>query len=278
MNGRYFRVELKNVPDEILLRDENVFFHGTNKSGSGAISNVIHDAFAHAKKSDLIFSRYHRRPPKSSQLLDIIASAPPARRLLFIDHYLYGSDATRNAPGTFIATFRHPLPRVASCYNWHRRKHESYPTLEEYVERGQGKRDAQITQFGIGFGPERQGLMKQLTLEDIFERAIRNVERDVRWFAIAERFEESIYMFAYLFGLPAVSAWKRDERNQGRPLVGDLPDATCKLIEDVYRYDFAFYAHVLKKFKGWASQIDFGASFPEYQRACESQYKDRILL
>jgi hypothetical protein len=116
-----------------------------------------------------------------------------------------------------------------------------------------------------------------MSAEQLFELGMKKVKRDLRWFGIAEHFEESIFVMAHLCGLSAVPPWKRDLRNKGRTLVDDLPAATVDLIREVYRYDFMFYDHLLAIFRQRIAGMRFGPSLDEYKRACAGEYKDRIL-
>ncbi len=60
-----------------------------------------------------------------------------------------------------------------------------------------------MQQFAIGYGPDAPD-WQGMSGEEMFERAVANIERDVVWFGLAERFEESIFTMAALCGLEKV--------------------------------------------------------------------------
>ncbi|MFW2829139.1 hypothetical protein [Sphingomonas sp. ID0503] len=280
----YFPIALRNVPAEIAIGDERIIFHGVNKSGSGMITEVLYKAYMKEGKEDQIFSFYQGKPASSKGLREAIATSESGKRILFVDHYLFGSGVTKQVDCTFVSQFRYPLPRVVSCYFWLKKRHaqakreDPFPSLDEWVRSTGGKGHSQIAQFGLGFTPSRAERLKKTTPEQLFEKSLENIEKHVRWFGIAEHFEESIFVMAHLCGLQAVPAWRKDNRNKSRTPIDELEPETVALIKDVFAYDFKLYDHVLGIFKSRIAGIDFGDSFQAYREACADQYKDRVLL
>jgi hypothetical protein len=183
-----------------------------------------------------------------------------------------------------ITQFRHPLPRMMSCYEWLRKKHlfkrgslAGFPDFETFLQRAGGKSHSQIIQFGVGYGEEKQRLITTLTTRDLFERSVENIQRYVRFVGLAELFEETIFAVTHLCGIPKVPPWKRDKRNNSRLMAWTLPQSTIDLLQDVYRYDFELYDWAKKRFEHLLSQITIGGEFEPYQKKCAKQYKDRLL-
>ena len=262
------------------LSDVQVVFHGVNKSGSFAMASALREAYQAADRAGEFHSHYGSKTPTPLYVEEVERS--PGRGF-FVAHYLYG--ALRPHPRRILITqFRHPLPRILSCYQWLRNKYErknktlqGFPTLQEFVVAGKGKAHSQIVQFGIGFGAERSARIKRMSPRDIYDNACEAIEREVYCLGLAEYFEESIFLFAHLCGLPAVLPWIRDNRNPGRPLADEVDSDTADMIREIYRYDFDLYEWAVKRFREQNQQFDFGLSLTRYKHACSAQYKDRIL-
>jgi hypothetical protein len=280
---RFWPVSLKMTPADFRIGEQHVLFHGINKSGSGAFADVIHAAFFKAGRANQIFSTYHGCPRTVEAVLEIIRCSETSKRLVFIGHYLYGASPLNSKTPAYVTIFRHPLPRIISCHSWLANKHRAaggtgtYPTLEAFVKNSQGKSQAQILQFGIGFGERRKQAMKAKTAKEIYETCMANVDNDLLWFGLAELFEESIFLLADQLALPYVPNWKRDTRNPARVSAFDVPRGLRNLIEKEYEYDFLFYENMLKRFKASLTTVEFGPEFFAYKLECAGEYKDRIL-
>ena len=255
-------------------------FHGINKSGSFAMSSAMRDAYALAGRDDQFLCHYFIGGSRESFAERVDSAEGPG---FFVGHYLYG--ALKPRPNrVWVTIFRHPLPRMLSCYNWLKNKHERqepdtpFDPLDEWCERTHGVGHSMVVQFGAGYGAHNQSLRKRLRPQDLYELSIDALERDVSCIGLAERFEESIFHFAALAGLPEVAPWVRDQRNPGRPLSSEIGDASRTLIEEIFEYDFKLYEYALERFAKQTAQADFGSSLEAYKARCEAEYNDRILL
>jgi hypothetical protein len=277
-------------PEDVLPRgvERRVVFHGVNKSGSLAAARVLREAYHHDRRAHEFFSQYMGVPRHYKDAVAIIRDAGRGHAL-FIGHRLYRALEPDDGRLT-ITQFRHPLPRIVSIYHWlkHRGERgfgdapgygpaETFPTLEEFVERGRGVAHSQINQIGIGFGSDAAKLRKGAKAADVYERAVEALERDIHWFGIAEELEESLFTYAAICGLPSLAPWARDDRNTGRQMVWDLPDSTRSLIEEVYAAELGFYRTARDLFRQRLERLEFGADLAAYKTACESEYKDRLL-
>ena len=266
--------------DALVPPDTKVAFHGVNKSGSLSMATTIRDAYAATGRSGEFFGHYFMSGMPLADYLRAVDGLQGHRFL--VAHYLYGSLPPR--PGRVLVTqFRHPLPRLLSCYNWLKRKHEArkeptaFPSIEQWATETRGRRYSQVMQFGVGFAPDFQDRMERMTARDLYENALDAIKRDVFCFGIAERFEESIFLFAALCRLSHVVPWVRDQRNPGRLHSSDVAPDTRAVLEDVFRYDFELYDRMVAVFDRRIAGLDLGPDLARYKRACESQYNDRIL-
>lgn len=255
-----------------------IVFHGINKSGSLALAKVLKVGYDDARREDEFYSHYHRRPYSLEELISLAQTVPG--RGFFVGHDLFG--ALQPAPHRlWFSQFRHPLPRIVSCYSWLRNEHqakgEAFPSLEEFVIAGRGRGHSQFAQLGIGYGPDAAQRKKGKTTKDIFEAAKEALANDLYAVGIAEYFEETIFLVARLCELSQVPAWRRDKRNPTRTLATDLPDHLVNLIREVYAYEFEFYEFALQRFFEQNKKIDFGSGLDAYKEVCASQYKDRLL-
>src|SRR5699024_6319726 len=98
----------------------------------------------------------------------------------------------------------------------------AYPSLEDFVKRSKGVRHSQLVQFAAGYGPGALEARKRLNAKQLLPLAKDAIHSGVCAIGLAERSEESIFMFAHLCGLPRVPGWLRDDRNKKRPLVSQL--------------------------------------------------------
>ena len=262
--------------------DSKIIFHGVNKSGSLCLADVMLEAYTAEGRKAQFHSHYHTRGiPFAGFYARTNETPPPA---FFVGHQLFGNVDLRDSAAVMITQFRHPLPRMISCHAWLRRKQiaetgsaEGFPDFATFIKEGAGKSHSQIVQFCADCGEDKRRLITKLSTRELFERSIENIERDVTFAGIAELFEESIFAVAHLCGIHRVPAWKRDERNAGRPAVSTLSPADVELLEDRYRYDFELYAWARKRFANLLAQIKIGGDIDAYRQACVSEYKDRLL-
>ena len=287
MDGELFEVQASSTRySPFVGGNRQIIYHGVNKSGSLVLSNVLRAGYQAAGREGEFHSRYHKAiRPKS--LDAFIRIADEAREPgFFVSHNLWG--ALRASPDRiFITQFRHPLPRIVSAYHWLKNKHERarqedpslrpYPSLEDFVKRSKGVRHSQVAQFAAGYGANGMKARKQLTAKQLLPLAKDAIHSGVYAVGLAERSEESIFMFAHLCGLPRVPGWRRDERNRNRPHVSQLRPEEIELIQEVFAREFRFYHWVVERFEEQLSHFEFGPSLERYKAACEGQYKDRLL-
>lgn len=276
-----FRVEVTGEIERFRAATKTLVFHGINKSGSMCLANALRSAYIMASRREQFYCHYHDQRCEFDDLLRRIEQdTGPA---FYVSHYLYGALHT-GPQHRFLSMFRHPLPRVVSGYQWLKNKFireggavEAFQSLEEFVEKGRGLTWSQIAQFGIGYDPEVRKKKWTLSLEDTYELCIGNIERDLHWFGIAELFEETIFILAAICDLPEVPPWKKDVRNPGRALTGELSTGEAELIRNLYRYDFALYDRMLTLFRDRLSQLQLGGDFADYKAVCAAEYKERLL-
>lgn len=260
-----------------------VIFHGINKSGSKSMATVLRRALLNEGRIEDDLSHYHMKGAVSLEgLRGMIQSR--RGRYLAVGHYLYGylPPAPRRI---WVTQFRHPLPRIVSVFRWLKNKHfnakgttESFYDFSKFVYQSRGTAHSQVMQLGRGFGRySGSDARMSLSAENLFELSIEALERDFIAIAIAEHFEESIFLFASLLGLEAVDPWIKDDRNTGRPPVEDLTIAERDLVREVYRWDYELYDWALNRFKEQCSKIQFGPSLDRYKEDCLGEYKDRLV-
>jgi len=265
------------------LDNVHVVFHGINKSGSLAMADVLREGLIAAGRAQDAVSHYHM---PGVLPLDEYKALIESRsgRFLAVAHYLYGflPPAPRRI---WVTQFRHPLPRIVSTYIWQKKKHikrhksaDGFPRLSDYVRDSHGVRHSQVIQLGIGYGRFKSSAEKRkLPPKVLFELSVEAIEREFSAIGIAENFEESIFCFAALLGIPSVVPWVTDRRNIERRPVDELSQNQRDLIRDVYQWDFELYDWALGKFAEQMSRIDFGPALEAYKAACADQYKDRLL-
>ena len=255
-------------------------FHGINKSGSLAMANVLKEAFDYSELSSNIVSHYHL----GGTVDDYIAGVNSRFfcNKLLISHYLYGALAPRPSR-VWITQFRHPLPRILSCYQWLKNKYErlngvgSYDSLEVFVVKSKGVAHSQVAQFSFNWGARRSRLSRDLNANEMLALSMDAVERDFSLIGIAEYFEESIFIFASLCGLTSVAPWVRDVRNPGRLYSSEISKANLDLITETFKADFALYEWALSRFQSQLKVFNFGSELDAYKASCSSQYNDRII-
>ena len=262
--------------------DRKIIFHGVNKSGSLCLSKVIMDSLVKAGRKSEFHSHYHLRGITYPGFITRIQKAPAPG--FFVGHQLFGNLPLDDPRLLTITQFRHPLPRLLSCYEWLRMKHalkggmaEELPTFEQFIKEGRGKSHSQIVQFATKYPEDTLHLLRTLAPRELFQRSVEHIEQYVYFSGIAELFEETIFAVAHICGLREVPAWKKDERNVGRPLAGTLSQSTVDLVSDIYRYDFELYEWARKRLENLLRQISLGGDFQAYQAKCIGQYKDRLL-
>lgn len=279
VNGRYL---VPSMPERLayLSAGNQLVFHGINKSGSLSMANVLKESFDYEGRSASLSSHYHLGGTVDDYILGVNRSF--CRDNLLISHYIYG--ALSHRPNrVWITQFRHPLPRILSCYQWLKNKHEringvgSFLALDDFITQCKGVKHSQVAQFAFNWGSRRGLLSKRLHAHDMLELTMDALERDFPLLGVAEYFEESIYIFASLCGLKSVAPWVRDVRNPGRLNSKEVSMSTVDLINDVFKSDFLLYDWVLSRFHNQLKVFDFGDDFLEFKMVCADQYNDRIL-
>lgn len=279
MNNMRFDVEASMAALPCQPGTAQVVFHGINKSGSLAMAKVIQEAHAYVDRQSEFISHYHRGGQSEDFVNEINGTS--ATRSFVVGHGLFGALEPK-ANRIWVTQFRHPLPRTLSCYQWLKRNHEAksdepFASLEEFVTRSSGIGHSQISQLGIGNGPRRVRRRKQLTSENLFDISVDMLHANIGLIGIAEFFEESIFAFAAICGLPSVTTWKRDNRNRGRRPSTELLRKEISLIEECYSYDYKLYQHALTLFHQQNAKLGIESeALAAYRRACEPEYKDRI--
>jgi hypothetical protein len=279
METRYFAVDIE--PNGVLpeASEAPVVFHGVNKSGSLVMSNVIRDAYRHARRANQFFSTYHRSPLELEDLALILNNSTGHN--FFVSHYIY--KGIELPDGTvLVGQFRHPLSRTLSIYGWVKRNHirrcgseEGLPDLETFIKSLKGIRHTQMAQIANGF-PQNRVERARLSSADLLEIAKENVERDFAWFGLADFFEESIFCLAHICGLKMVPAWQKDERNTWRQPLRETENHIVELIENTLCDEISFYNHVVGLFEARIARIAFSDSLAAYKQHCASEYVERI--
>ena len=277
MPAEQYRVVVKGLED---LRGpkRKIVFHGVNKSGSLALTDVLRQGYVDANRANQFFSHYRGIPRDFEHLIELITRS--SGHSFFVAHAIYGAYEHRPGEHLLATQFRNPLPRVLSVYQWLRNKSEkrgeTFPELEEWVVGTKGVAHSQVAQFAFGFTPGWQRKRRASTPEELLELSLTSIPRDVAWFGIAEHFEESIFCMAALCGLPSVRAWRQDNRNKGRTLVNDRPSHELELVQEVFKCDFVLYEHLLETFRRRLAGLTIGGDLERYKADCSDQYKDRL--
>jgi hypothetical protein len=279
MDNLRFDVQLKGVDKLGDLSASRVIFHGINKSGSLAMADVLKDSYFEAGRANQFVSTYHKFPADQSEMIRLINNTRIGH-CFFVGHYLYGQIDEQSDTKVWVSQFRHPLPRIVSCYQWIKNRHlrdggNNFPTLEEFIRKSKGKRHSQIAQFAPG--GIKDANLNSFSRRDLLDFALETMEAQLHWFGIAEYFEESIFVLAHLCGLKSVCQWKKDVRNDNRPLVRELPPSTVAMIEDIFRFDLDLYKRAVNLFQARIQAIDFGPSMAAYQQSSVIEYKERII-
>lgn len=276
-----FDVELTLPRIETLGPDTQVVFHAINKSGSEAVSNVMHAAFARAGYPDRLHSHF-RMPIDQEEFIRRVDTHVGGG--LFIDHYLYGWVRPRPRR-VMITQFRHPLPRILSAYQWLKSRHERttgmpFESLESFVESTRGTAHCLVLQFGVNWKNVDTKVwfdyVARFSAAELYQRSLDALDREIFALGIAEHFEESLFLYARLCGLAKLPPWVRDQRNPDRTLSTSIPASTVRLIEQVLELDYRLYDHALDRFWAQFESASFGASLQAYKAVCAPQYRDRI--
>lgn len=260
--------------------DRPVVFHGVNKSGSLAMSDVLRSAYIAANRGSQFCSVYHDSPPNLDQLATAMQAV--SGHAFFVSHYIY-RNISLPPDSLLVSQIRHPLPRTLSVYGWRRGKHlrehgthAGFPSLEEWVVQTLKKRQTQIAQFAVGYPSDMDSQILRRSADELCSMALHNLHTDFTWFGCADLFEESVVTMAHICGLDAVPLWKRDTRNIWRQSTAETNPDTIDLIYDTFAAEFRFYDQALATLKSRLSDIRFGPSLDSYRAQCSNQYKERL--
>lgn len=277
MAAEQYRVAVKGL-EHLRGPKRKIVFHGVNKSGSLALTDVLRRGYIDSNRANQFFSHYEGIPRDFADLVQLIDRS--AGHSFFVAHSLYGAYESRPGEHLLVTQFRHPLPRVLSCYQWLKNKSQKagnpFPQLEEWLIGTRGIVHSQVAQFAFGFAPGWQKRRAAASGEELLELSLSNIERDVHWFGIAEHFEDSIFCMAALCGLPSVRAWKQDNRNKGRALTTERPESELEIVREVFRWDFVLYDYALETFRRRLGELTIGGDIEKYKESCRDQYKDRL--
>ncbi|MCP9488901.1 MAG: hypothetical protein MSC31_03395 [Solirubrobacteraceae bacterium MAG38_C4-C5] len=283
MTDELFAVQVK-APDLPVAGEHPVVFHGVNKSGSLSMSKVIRGAYYADGRANRFFSPYHGLPKDFEHFVGILQQS--SGHAFYVAHNLYGLDLPRDA--VLVTQFRHPLARTLSVRGWYERNHvnrhgslDGMPDLETWVRSLKGRTNTQMAQLAIGFPPgweprRVRSKLAELNPRQVYELAVEQLERDVAWYGIAERFEESIFALAHVCGLPAVPAWTKDTRNQWRQSIAETDPSIIELIVETMAWEIRFYEYALARFDERVGRMAFGASLETYRERCAGEYGEPL--
>lgn len=279
MTGDLFRVDVSS-PLIPVVTEGPVVFHGTNKSGSLSMANVLRKSYYAANRADEFFSLYHGIPRHLVDLCDIFRHSRGHN--FFVAHNLFGA-VDVPAGGAIVTQVRHPLSRTLSIWGWMKRNHlnrhgnlDDIPSFERWVAALKGYKHTQMFQIGMGFAHGAPVRDPDVPVRDILDMATANLENAFAWFGIAELFEESIFALAHLCGLQAVPPWEKDTRNQWREPAAELDENTVALIRTSLAAEFEFYDYAIALFRRRLEDVSFGDTLAPYKSRCSCEYSERL--
>ena len=214
-------------------------------------------SFSHALRWGTAFGKRHWVPPTDAQGKSF-TSMPRAKRKqvrLLQGHFLYGIHEAYPGPTAYVTMMRDPVARIVSSY---------YYTIKTFPETS--IQNISIEAFARGESVHREqnaqarriaGVRKEemdgVGADELYERAVANIENDFACVGLVERFDESVMLMRHLLDWTTYPLYLREKSGVKRPRGVDIPQATRTAIEDVNTVDCRLYNYAQNRLD---SQID----------------------
>jgi acetyltransferase-like isoleucine patch superfamily enzyme len=252
------------------LQNSSVIFHGVNKSGSWAMSEVLQDAYRLDHRTEEFMCRYFGIPSDRQEALDRF-QANLGKPQILIDHNLVGISGEVES-AQYITLLRHPVKRLISCYFWLAKHHPKAVGDRSLIQwaRVSGHSYSLSFQFAChdGASDHFKTKVKALPKETMAAKGRKWFDSRIAAFGVSECFEESVMWLASALGIRQVPIWQPDTRNETRPkwdLVDPQVHQELNLILD---YDIEFYNDMKVRFLDQTKLLRSKSVVQKYVDSC----------
>lgn len=223
-----------------MVEPKVIFLH-IPKTGGQSLRKIAEGNYAKGES----FPVYPNNPSYAN-IEDLVSleGASAERLRLIAGHVSYGLHERLPYGCVYFSMMRDPVDRVLSAYHHILRTNEraAGQSLPRIFESKRKLLDNHQTRILSGHDPDFGGCTADMLWE-----AVENIERDVAFVGIMERFAESTARLGEIFGWRTTSGEKINVNPQRRD-AGKFAASEIGLIEDHNRYDIMLYRWVVRRY------------------------------
>lgn len=190
--------------------NEKLLFLHIPKTGGTTFNHILYQNFAHSEQ----FKINPVDKKVSFDLYNVLSDRKKDRIKLFRGHFYYGiHDKLDISNYRYVTIVRDPVKRIISHYFYSKnfQKHYLYETLNSNntssFDYFSGKFNFEVingqTAQIAGFDPDQSNLdrvdiIKYLYSNELYEKAIANIEKDFSFVGLTEQFDQTLLLLNYL--------------------------------------------------------------------------------
>lgn len=238
-----------------------IFLHIPKTAGS-TFHNVLGKRYSSRETCNVFGSRYSE--PEIERFINGSRESKEHIRLLK-GHMPFGLHNSMPDPGAcrYISVLRNPIDRVISQYYYI--KKNSYNPLHDAVERG-GMSIKEFVSSGISVGMNNghcrflNGDLDQFPFneggEDLYERAVKNIENHFIWLGLTERFDESILLLSKQLNWKFWPNYLRENVSKVRKPISDIDASDIDEIRKYNEFDVKLYEYAERRLDSAISEYE----------------------
>ena len=227
-----------------------IFLH-MPKAGGTTLRQLFYDQYNHLKPGQV----YTINRTKETYKFINLSEREKKKIEILIGHMPFGLHEELSSGFKYVTFLRNPLERVLSAYSYNREKHYSdvYDLINDEKLSLKSYLDKNIEPWLNNamtkhlYGCTQEEFMQECT-EEMFQKAIENLNEHFSFVGITEMFDESLVL------LKDILAWdtpRYEKLNQTgkKTCLSDLSEETINRINELNKYDIRLYQIALKQFK-----------------------------
>ena len=229
---------------------KNLIFLHLPKNGGTTFQTIVNRYYSKAETFRIGYNK------ENKWNLDEFIHLPKERREkihLLQGHFMFGLHEYLYGDSDYITFLRKPVERTISFYNYVLRTPQNR-LYEDAKNKSLFEFVTQIRDFDIHNGQIRKLSGVHGTEEEMFEKALDNIEKHFSFVGLQERFDESLIILANIYGWKDIHYKKKNVSREGIS-PSELDDKTIQAIKEINHGDQKLYEIMEKRFCKTLSQI-----------------------
>jgi hypothetical protein len=231
---------------------KNLIFLHLPKNGGTTFQTIVRRYYSRAETFWIGYNR------EKKWNLDEFINLPEEKRKkihLLLGHFMFGLHKYLYGESDYITFLRKPIERTISFYNYVSRTPQNR-LYEDVKDKSLFEFVTQIKDFDINNGQIRKLSGVHGTEEEMFDKALDNIEKHFSFVGLQERFDESLIILAGIYGWNNIS-YKKENVSRDGVSISELDDKTIQAIKELNHGDLKLYEIFEKRFDKSYSQTPY---------------------